>query len=142
LQVSHNLNRKWVLRSRAEMAWVQVQDSASAKETGFLWYGDVQYRSGKRLDGSARLAIFETGGYNSRLYAYESDVAYSYAIPPLFGKGFRTYLNIRYKPVKAVSVWGRLAYNIFPEQAFIGTGLMRIEGNQRTDMKMQVLISL
>jgi hypothetical protein len=69
-------------------------------------------------------------------------VAYSYAIAPLFEKGCRTYLLLRWKPCKWLSVWGRAAYNVYPEKNTIGTGLMELPGNRRTEFKLQWLVQL
>jgi hypothetical protein len=40
-----------------------------------------------------RLQYFETDSYNSRIYAYENDVLYSYSIPAFYDKGFRYYFT-------------------------------------------------
>ena len=51
-------------------------------ENGFLIYTDVLYKPMfKAFSGNIRLQYFETDGYNSPLYAFESDVLYGYSIP-------------------------------------------------------------
>jgi hypothetical protein len=54
---------------------------------------------------SARLSGFETGGYNSRIYAYERDILYYYAIPALQNLGFRNYILVNYKISKQLQIW-------------------------------------
>lgn len=39
-----------------------------------------------------RYCIFNTGGWDSRLYAWENDLLYSFSIPALSGRGSRSYL--------------------------------------------------
>lgn len=141
-QISHSFDRIWTIRSRAEAVWFRRMHRDATPETGFLWYAELQFRSFEKLDANARLAFFETGSYNSRIYAYESDVLYSYSIPALFGKGTRTYLTLRYKPLSKVSVWGRVGFSLYPGQQTIGTGLMQIQGNRRTDLKFQAVFNL
>ena len=58
---------------------------------------------------NGRLAWFDTDGYNSRLYAYENDLLYSFSIPALYGKGIRSYLNFRQTFNESFSLWLKVA---------------------------------
>lgn len=92
--ISFQLTRALLLRSRLELCWFTGPESAVA-ETGYLLYSDIVYKSGNRYSGSFRFQIFETGSYNTRLYAYENDVLFSSSTPLYYGKGLRSYINIR-----------------------------------------------
>ena len=48
------------------------------------------------LKGSLRVQAFETGGYNSRIYAYENGLPLNFAVPQFAGSGFRYYVNLNY----------------------------------------------
>ena len=85
-----------------------------------------------------RLQYFETDGYNSRIYAYESDVLYSYSIPAFFDKGFRYYLNLNYDLTKKLSCWVRFAQTIYRNRNTVGSGLDEIQGNRKSEMRFQV----
>ena len=85
-----------------------------------------------------RLMYFETGGYDSRLYAYENDVLYSFSIPVFYDKGYRYYININYDFSKKLSLWLRLAQTIYKDKTSVGTGLDEISGNKKTEVKLQV----
>jgi hypothetical protein len=85
-----------------------------------------------------RLQYFETDDYNSRIYAYESDVLYSFSIPALYGKGIRYYTNINYDLTRKLSLWLRWAQTVFQEQEVIGTGLDEIKGNKKSEFKVQM----
>ena len=89
-----------------------------------------------------RLQYFETGNYDSRLYAYENDVLYSYSVPPSSGKGFRYYLNLHCDITRKITTWFRLARSVYPGQSSIGSGNDEISGNHKTDFRIQVLFSL
>jgi len=65
--------------------------------------------AGKRFSVNGRLAYFSTDGYNSRLYAYENDLLYSFSIPALYGKGIRTYLNFRQAINDKLTFWLKVA---------------------------------
>ncbi|MDQ3552116.1 MAG: helix-hairpin-helix domain-containing protein, partial [Bacteroidota bacterium] len=76
--------------------------------------------------------------YNSRIYAYESDVLYSYSIPPFYDKGFRYYFNINYDLSRSFSCWLRWSQTIYENRKSIGSGLDEIVGNKRSDIKLQL----
>ena len=85
-----------------------------------------------------RLMYFETGGYDSRLYAYENDVLYSFSIPVFYDKGYRYYFNLNYDFSKKISCWFRLAQTIYKDKTSVGSGLDEIPGNKKTEIKLQV----
>jgi hypothetical protein len=84
-----------------------------------------------------RLQYFETDSYNSRIYAYENDVLYSYSIPAFYDKGFRYYLTINYYLGKRISFWLRWAQTIYRDKTTVGSGLDEINGNKKSEVKVQ-----
>jgi Helix-hairpin-helix motif len=140
-QFSYKLNPDYTFRSRVEAIWYDRK--GSAKETGFLLYADVLYKPiMKPFSASIRLQYFETDGYNSRLYAYENDVLYSFSIPVFYDKGYRYYINANYDINKKISIWARVAQYLYPDKSIIGSGLDEIQGNSRTEVKLQALYKL
>lgn len=135
-QISYKLTPAITLRSRTEILW--YDNKGANKETGFLSYIDYIYKPMLApFSGVLRLQYFETGGYNSRIYAYENDVLYSYSIPSFFDKGFRYYLTINYDFSKKLSLWARLAQTAYLNKSTVGSGLDEISGNKRTEVKLQ-----
>ncbi|MCO6496053.1 MAG: helix-hairpin-helix domain-containing protein [Chitinophagaceae bacterium] len=119
-------------RSRVENSWY---GSAS----GFMIYADVIAKPRmSRLSGNARLQYFETDNYDTRIYSYENDVLYSYSIPMVYGKGFRYYLNLRYNLFKDVSLWTRIAQTRYLDRDVIGSGLDKIDGKAKTELKVEL----
>lgn len=138
VHLAYKLNSVITLRSRAEMLW--FDNDGPAEEQGFLIYSDVLYKPAlSRLSGNIRLQYFETDGYNSRLYAYENDVLYSYSIPVFYDKGYRTYINVNYDLTRKLTVWGRWARTYYPEKDIIGSGLDELQYSHRTEVKLQLL---
>jgi hypothetical protein len=90
----------------------------------------------KRYSGNIRLQYFETDGYNSRIYAYENDVLYYYAIPVFFTKGWKYYLNINYDLNSRISFWLKWAQTIYNDQKSIGSGLDEISGNTKSEIRI------
>jgi hypothetical protein len=136
-QVSYKLNSAITLRARAEILW--YDKNGPNKETGFLLFTDVLYKPMlKPLSGGIRLQYFETNGYNSRIYAYENDVLFSYSIPAFFEKGFRYYLNLNFDLSRTISCWLRWAQTVYRDKNSIGSGLDEIPGNSRSEIRLQV----
>jgi len=106
LNFTHEVNERFSIRSRVECSFY----SKLTSEMGLLVYQDVAYRSTKgSFSMNGRLAYFSTDGYNSRLYAYENDLLYTFAVPALYGKGIRTYLNFQRDFGRKLTFWLKLA---------------------------------
>lgn len=137
-QFSYKVSPTFTLRSRTEAVWFDKKGAAA--ENGFLMYVDVLYNPAlKPLSAGVRLQYFETDGYNSRLYAYENDVLYSFSIPVFYGKGYRCYLNINYDVTKKLTFWGRIAQSFYPNASKVGSSLDEINKSHKTEVKMQAL---
>ena len=136
--LSYKLNPAFTIRSRAEIVWFDKKGPAA--EQGFLIFADVLYKPlMKRFSGNMRLQYFETEGYNSRLYAYENDVLYSFSIPVFYDKGYRVYANVNFDLTKKITLWVRWARFIYPEKDKVGSGLDEIENNHRSEVKLQMM---
>lgn len=136
-QVSYKLNAAVTIRNRTELVW--FDKNGIQGEQGFLIYFDLLYKPMlKPISGSIRLQYFETDGYNSRLYAYENDVLYSFAIPVFYNKGHRYYININYDINKTLTLWVKWAQTLYRNKTPIGSGLDEITGNKKSEIKLQV----
>lgn len=137
-QISYKISPAVSLRSRAELVWFDAK--GNSPEQGFLTYFDFIFKPLlKPVSGSIRLQYFETDSYNSRLYAYENDILYSYSIPVFYDKGFRYYLNANYDFTKKITVWLRWAQTVYNDKTIIGSGLDEITGNRKTEVKLQAM---
>ena len=127
------------MRSRVELLWYDNKnDNAANAEKGFLSFLDFLYKPLLApYSAVLRLQYFETDSYNSRIYAYENDVLYSYSIPAFYDKGFRYYLTLNYDLNKRISLWLRWAQTIYRDKAIIGSGLDEIKGNKKSEIKLQ-----
>lgn len=135
-QLSYKVNSEFTFRTRVEILWFDRK--GIIPEQGFLTYADILYKPlFKKYSGNMRLQYFETDSYNSRLYAYENDVLYSYSIPVFYDKGYRYYLNWNYNITRKLSLWFRMAQTIYPDKKTIGSGLDEIKGNTKAEIKLQ-----
>lgn len=128
------------LKGRVEL--INYDLSESPFETGYLIYQDVIYQpKSNPLSLSFRYAIFDTESFNSRIYAYENDVLYSFSIPSYSNRGTRSYLMARYKFRKGIDLWVRYAITYFENLDVISSGLEEIKGNHKSDIKVQLRFS-
>ena len=141
-QVSYKLNREFTLKNRVEILWYDAREKARS-ERGFMTYFDIGYKPmSKPYALSGRLVYFETDSYDSRIYAFENDVLYSFSIPAFFGKGFRYYLNVNYDATKKLTVWARFAQTIQRGATSVGSGLDKITGDTKSEVKLQLMYRL
>lgn len=149
-QVNYTLNPSLTFRNRVELLWYDHKARPDDpfgrglnKENGFLTFFDFIYKPLlSPHSGILRLQYFETGGYNSRIYAYENDVMYSYSIPSFAYQGLRYYLTLNYDVSKRISIWFRWSQTVFRNQKTVGSGPDEIKGNFRTDLKLQAHVIL
>jgi len=136
VQAGYKVTNAIALRSRAEVIWYDRKGKNA--EQGFLSFFDFIYRPlTKPFSGVVRLQYFETDGYDSRLYAYENDILYSYSIPTFYDEGYRYYIMVNYDLNSRVSLWLRLGQYSYRNKNIIGSGADAIEGNTKTELKIQ-----
>jgi hypothetical protein len=136
--VSFQLLPSLKLRSRIEYITYRKQDSKP--ENGMLIFQDVVFKKlGKPLEITFRYALFETDGYNSRVYSYENDVLYSFSIPALYDKGSRVYLMVDYNITRRLELWARIAQTFYTNRNIQSEGsLTEIKGPAKTELKLQL----
>lgn len=138
LNLATQLNRKLTLKARTELLWFAGNGH---EEQGFLMYVETAVAPTKKWNTNLRLQYFETGGYDSRLYAYESDVLYGFSIPGFFDKGFRYYVNVSHDLTKRFTFWIRVSQTNYLQAETIGSGLDEINGHTKTEVKLQLRYS-
>jgi hypothetical protein len=132
LNYAQILNEKFSMKSRIEFSFY----SRESQEMGFLIFQDAVYKSQQRpFSINGRIAYFNTDGYDSRLYAYENDVLYSFSIPPLYGQGFRSYLNFQHSFSSHLSFWLKFAAILQMAQT---TGETTINSSVKSEIKLQL----
>ncbi len=134
--INYNLSKAILLRSRFELAWF---DQFPENSNGYLAFQDILYKPVDfPIEFSTRFAIFNTDGYNSRIYAYENDLLYEFYIPAYYYKGSRYYINLRYRGFRNILAEFRYGYVYFINRDSVGSGLNEIDGNHKTELKAQL----
>ena len=139
LHFHYYLSESVVLKTRFEHAMFIGRE----KENGFVVFQDIVIALKKvPVNISARVAYFNTASYNSRIYAYENDLLYTFSIPAYYGKGFRTYLNLKYSVTRRLEFWCKVANTSWSDRKIIGSGNSTIIGNNKTELKFQLRLKI
>lgn len=137
LSVNWRLTKSFSFQNRVEVS--QYQKGETPREFGYLVYQDVDYKPPtSKLSANLRVAYFNTASYNSRIYAYEDDVLYSFAFGIYSGKGLRTYVNLKYNLIKNLNVWARYGVFFYKDVSTVGSYLDEIKGNKKSELKLQM----
>jgi hypothetical protein len=135
-QINYQLTKQLAMQNRIEM--VRTSRPHSSTSEGVLIYHDVEYSLKKiPLAFYFRLAWFNTGDYDSRIYAYERDMTTGYSYSPLYDKGCRTYLMVTGKPWKALVCSLRFSSTWYFNRDTIGTGPDMIDSPSRNEIKFK-----
>jgi hypothetical protein len=136
LGIDWRLNKKFSFQNRIEA--VSYKKGTMNTEIGYMIYQDVNYKPlSSKVSGNIRFAYFNTS-YNSRVYAYEDDVLYGFSFGLYNGKGYRTYVNLKYSFLKSLNIWTRYAISWYPGETTVGSRLDQISGNKKSEIKIQM----
>ncbi|MFD2163431.1 ComEA family DNA-binding protein [Paradesertivirga mongoliensis] len=136
LEFNYKISKALELRNRLEMVAYEKDKNS---ENGFMTFQDILYRPlSSKFSGNIRFALFDTPGFNSRVYAFENDILYSYSIPAYQNSGIRFYINGRWRINRSTDLWCRYALSSYTNIESIGTGPEEIEGHNKSDVKLQL----
>lgn len=138
LHFQYKVAQGLILKNRIEFSKILGEGST---DEGWLMYQDISYAfQNIPLKLYARYALFDTDGWNSRVYAWENDVLYAFSVPAMYDKGARSYLMAKYPISKNIDAWARISRTVYANKETIGAGLTEIEGNSKTEVKLMVRV--
>ncbi|MBI3004193.1 MAG: hypothetical protein HYY49_02110 [Ignavibacteriales bacterium] len=124
-------------KSRFEMVDVFYPRSTRC-ERGLLWMQDARLRPGMNLTVDARVIIFQTDSFDSRVYEFESDVRGTFSNPALFGKGIRWYILTRHRLSGNFEASAKYSRTIKDGVKTLSSGLSEIIGDSDGQLSFQV----
>ncbi len=99
-----------------------------ATREGFLAYLDLRlHQLPLPLTCSIRYTFYDTDGYDTRIYSYESDVLYHFSVPAYYGQGKSLYLYLSWKPLRWLTFYGRGSLVIHSKSECIEKGQRALE---------------
>ena len=93
-----------------------------------------------RLFADVQGSYFFTDDYDSRVYASESGLLYTFYTPSFQGRGFRCSIRLRYELNKHFLLITKFGETIYLDRNEIGSGNDLIYGNKKADVQMQLRI--
>ena len=101
----------WRLKTQVDANMVYAKEKWSY---GWSVFQDVEYRFVRvPIVLQLRAQAFDAREWNNRVYMYENDVLYAYAIPFVYGLGGRFWLNARYKINDTFAVYLRVSETVY-----------------------------
>ncbi len=100
-------------------------------------YQDLHYRPRSSFSFSARMAFFNTDGFNVRFYQYENGLLYNARVLPYYNRGTRTFFLVRYKGIRGLTIEARIAQTFYTDGTLFDNGLEATGGPRRTEVGMQ-----
>jgi len=128
------------LQSRIEIT--KRQAPLKDKESGYLIYQGFQVNPiNKNWSLSFRYSMFDTDSYDTRLYAFEQDVPFSFSVPAFSGQGSRFYMLLNSNFSRNLSLILRFSQTWYSDRNAISSGPDEISGNQKSDIKAVLRLS-
>lgn len=139
LNASYKINESWYMQNRIGLN--SYNKVSSGKSFGVYISQDLAY-SFSRLPVKLylRYAIFDTRDFNSCIYAYENDLLYTFSVPMFYDKGSRSYAMVKVSPLKYIDLWLKYSVTRYAEKTSISSNLSMIEGNTKSEIRMQMLV--
>jgi hypothetical protein len=120
-----------------------VNYKGQKNENGYMVFQDIQFQPLKiPVNISTRFAWFNTESYDTRIYAYENDLLYTFSIPAYYGKGIRTYINLKYKISNKLDFWFKVGNTFWSDRNIISSGNNEIQGSNKTELKFQLRLKI
>ncbi|GAB4395637.1 MAG: helix-hairpin-helix domain-containing protein [Microscillaceae bacterium] len=136
LNLDYRAKRFFRLQSRVQFS---TFDFAGRRTSGLALVQDLGLDLG-RLKLDVRFALFDTEDFDNRQYVYERDVLWAFSIPAYSGQGLRSYVLLRYQFTRKLDLWLRYARFDYRNQDTISSSSDLIEGNTRSELKVQVRV--
>jgi hypothetical protein len=115
---------------------------SNTPEKGMLFTQDLLYKpKGFPVDLALRYALFDTDSYDTRLYSFENNALYVFAVPAYYYQGNRAYILLRYSFLRHCDLWVRYGYFLYNNRKTISSGAEGIQGSRKSDLVIQLRIS-
>lgn len=132
--LQYKITKAVTLKGRAELSW--FKNGVGLSQSGYALMQDIIYKPlSSPISISTRFCIFDTPSWDTRIYAYENDVLFSFTVPPYYNKGSRFYAMLRYKLARGIDLWLRYAKTNYVNINKIGTGNEEIDKPHKTEIK-------
>jgi len=140
LNISYTVSEFFTLKSRLE--YVTINRLSNTPENGIMFTQDFIFRPKSfPLDIALRYALFDTDSYDTRIYSFENNALYVFAVPAYYYQGSRAYILLRYSFARHFDLWVRYGEFLYNNRTTISSGAEEIKGSRKSDLVVQLRIS-
>jgi hypothetical protein len=141
LNLSYVISEAFTFKSRIEFLTISSQSKGLQK--GMIMTQDLLWKpKSSPIDLSLRYALFDTDGYDTRIYSYENNALYVFAVPAYYYQGSRAYILLRYSFMRHCDLWVRYGVFLYNNRFVISSGAEQINGSRKSDLVVQLRITL
>ena len=139
-QASLDWNKKYrFLEWHGRIMWAHIR-AGNQIESGYLYLHDFDFHR-QRFQIQVRNAWIWSASYDTRLYAYEPSLRFSFLLPAYYDPSIRNVLLLEYKVSKQMSLGLKIARTDFFQKDEIGSGLDAIPKSHKSDVGIQFIYS-
>jgi hypothetical protein len=140
LNLSYVISEAFTFKSRIE--FLTIQSNSKGLQKGMLMTQDLLWKpKSSPIDLAIRYALFDTDGYDTRIYSYENNALYVFAVPAYYYQGSRAYLLLRYSFLRHCDLWVRYGVFLYNNRFIISSGAEQINGSKKSDLVIQLRIT-
>ena len=137
--LSYTVSEFFTLKSRIE--YVTIHRLSNTPEEGLLMTQDFIFRpKSLPFDLAFRYALFDTDSYDTRIYSFENNALYAFAVPAYYYQGSRAYFLLRYSFLRKCDLWVKYGFFLYNNRSSISSGAEQIQGSKKTDFLIQLRI--
>ena len=141
LNLSYVISEAFTFKSRIEFLTINSQSKGLQK--GMIITQDLLWKpKSSPIDLALRYALFDTDGYDTRIYSYENNALYVFAVPAYYYRGSRAYVLLRYSFLRHCDLWVRYGVFLYDNRFVISSGAEQINGSRKSDLVIQLRITL
>ncbi len=129
-------NKRWSTRSNVEGIMT------SSDSNGIIASQSVRYKPLRGLSLYVSGAYFHTDDYDSRLYAYEQGMRYTFSYSSYYGHGMRLSAMCSVSPLRWMDVRGKIGYTNYFDRSQISSAQRMINASHTMDVDMQIVIKV
>lgn len=140
VHIEYPLGRKIKCYHRFETAKHRKQFGIHSQ--GTLNYHEIQFQNSKKWKFNFRVTRFNIDDFNTRIYAYEHDLSYSFTVRSFQNRGTEVYALFQYHVNKMLNIKLRFASLQYENSNESGSGLDTIDGPNTHDLRAEIQIRL
>ena len=138
--LTYTVNEFFTLKSRIE--YVTLNRKSNKPEDGIMFTQDFVFRPKCfPLDIALRYALFDTDSYDTRMYSFENNALYVFAVPAYYYQGSRAYILVRYSFARHFDLWVRYGEFLYNNRNSVSSGAEEIKGTRKSDFVVQLRIN-